>query len=180
VHLGYLLLIVGINTDFAVVALLYHTINHAIAKSLLFLMAGYLLHSYQTRDISNLIGVGRRDKVIGTTLFVAFMSLGGLPLTGGFISKLLILVGVYQAGSDPLLDWALFIAVVNSALAFGGYLWILKMLVFDKPIDKLEENFVAHKGDRSVKILFGVLALFILILGIFPQLILDPIINLLG
>ncbi len=180
VHLGYLLLIAGINTDFAVVALLYHTINHALAKSLLFLMAGYFLHSYQTRDVTNLIGIGRHDKIIGTTMFVGFMSLGGLPLTGGFISKLLILIGIYQAGSDPLLDWALIIAVINSALAFGGYLWILKKLVFDKPIDKLEENFVARKGDLYIKILFGVMALFILILGIFPQLILDPIINLLG
>jgi formate hydrogenlyase subunit 3/multisubunit Na+/H+ antiporter MnhD subunit len=170
--------VVGIQTDIGKLALLFHTINHALAKGLLFLISGYLIHTYKSRDLRALQGIGRSDKLIGFVLFTSFMSLGGLPLTGGFVSKLLILISVYNETSFAtgfaydLIFWALVIAVVNSALAFGGYLWILKEMVFNAPNGDLE----AKNGEnRYVKLLFLVLALLILVLGIFPQLILSPL-----
>ena len=178
VHLGYLLMVVGIQSDIGKIALMFHIINHALAKGLLFLISGYLVRTYRSRDLRDLQGIGRNDKLIGFVLFTCFMSLGGLPLTGGFISKLLILISVYNETSlatgfaYDLIFWALVIAVVNSALAFGGYLWILKEMVFNTPSVDLE----AKEGENSyVKLLFLSIALIILILGIFPQLLLAPL-----
>jgi NADH:ubiquinone oxidoreductase subunit 2 (subunit N) len=106
------------------------------------------------------------------------MSLGGLPLTAGFVSKLLILISVYNETSFAtgfaydLIFWALVIAVINSALAFGGYLWILKEMVFNPSNGELEAK---ESPNNYVRALFLVLALSILVLGIFPQLLLDPL-----
>ncbi|MHA2253617.1 MAG: complex I subunit 5 family protein, partial [Candidatus Kariarchaeaceae archaeon] len=61
VHLGYLLMVVGLQTDIGKLALLFHTINHAVAKGLLFLVSGYLIHTYRSRDLRALQGIGRND-----------------------------------------------------------------------------------------------------------------------
>ncbi len=178
VHLGYMLLVVGLNTSLGILALIYHIINHAIAKGMLFLISGYLIHSYGSRDLKQLKGIGRNDKILGMSLFIGLMSLGGLPLTGGFISKLLILISLYlkigvaTGANAALIYWAVVIAVINSAMAFGGYLWIVKYTIFDKP-ENLEFN--KHRGDLWVKALFVLMAIIIIILGVFPFTVLDII-----
>lgn len=179
VHLGYLLLVVGINSDLARLGLLYHILNHALAKGLLFLMTGYLIHEFHTRNVKDLrsLGIGYTNKIFAFSMFVGLFSLGGLPLTGGFISKLLVLLSLFEqaniatGGNAALLYWVLFFAVVNSAFAFGGYLWIVKDMIFTKP-----ENEEAVKLTMPwVKWIFLSIAVLILILGIFPQAILSPI-----
>jgi NADH:ubiquinone oxidoreductase subunit 2 (subunit N) len=106
------------------------------------------------------------------------MSLGGLPLTGGFVSKLLILMSVYNEASFAtgfavnLIFWALVIAVINSALAFGGYLWIIKEMIFNPPNENLMSNHKSRNGDNYVKLLFVILSIIIIFLGVYPQIIL--------
>lgn len=172
VHLGYLLLVVGIQTELGQIALIYHIINHAVAKSLLFLISGYFIHVFHTRDLRILsqYGIGRNDKLLGFCIAVALFSLGGLPLTGGFVSKFLILATLYSQMSvatgimTDVVFWGLFIAVINSVFAFVGYLWILKKLVF-APATKSYEGISTRTW---VKWLFLLLALLIIALGIFP------------
>ncbi|MHA2090800.1 MAG: complex I subunit 5 family protein [Candidatus Kariarchaeaceae archaeon] len=178
VHLGYLLMVAGFQSDLGSLALIFHMVNHALAKGLLFLVSGYLIHVYRSRDLRDLQGVGRYDKILGFVLFTSFMSLGGLPLTGGFVSKLLILMSVYNEASFAtgfavnLIFWALVIAVINSALAFGGYLWIIKEMIFNPPNENLMSNHKSRNGDNYVKLLFVILSIIIIFLGVYPQIIL--------
>ena len=179
VHLGFLLIAASIPTTLAEIALIMHTINHAIAKSLLFMISGYFIHKFHTRELRELRGIGRKDKVIGAILMISLFSLGGLPLTGGFVSKFLILLALYKEalissgiGSNWLF-WALFIAIANSALAFGGYLWLIKTLVFDPP--EIELDTTTNTKEKAVKTLFALLTVIIILIGVYPQIILEPL-----
>jgi multicomponent Na+:H+ antiporter subunit D len=175
VHLGYLMLTIA-NTDVPTqLALIYHIINHALAKGTLFLVSGWFIHYYHTRDLKILKGVGRKDKVLGVILFISLMSLAGLPTTGGFISKFLILSNLYssydKAGLDLFIFIILLLAVINSAFAFGGYMWIVKYLIMDEPSD----NIIKMTGrDASVyKSVFIGLTTLIMVFGLIPWIIIE-------
>ena len=178
VHLGFLLLIVGINTPLARLALVYHILNHALAKGLLFFISGYFIHEYKTKDIRDLksFSLASSDKMTMFAMFVALMSLGGLPLTGGFVSKLLIVISLFNEtvgasnGTAVFLLIALIIAVINSAFAFGTYLWLIKDLIFDTNVEEPVTPKINHKN--YLNIFFVSISLIIILLGIMPFLIL--------
>ena len=69
---------------------LYHIVNHALFKSLLFLCAGLVVEAYETRDINKISGVFRRMPVVGAACVAALLGITGAPLFNGFISKYLI------------------------------------------------------------------------------------------
>lgn len=75
---------------------LFHTLNHGVFKSLLFLNAGSVLHATGTQDMNKLGGLLRLMPLTGGTALIASLSIAGAPLTSGFASKW----GIYQAASQ--------------------------------------------------------------------------------
>jgi len=169
VHLGYILLGLGISSRDALVAVLYHILNHATAKALLFMVAGWIYLRLHTRDLDEMRGFGNRDPFVAVALMIGAFSLGGVPLTGGFISKFLILVSTFQTDAS----WAfpvLVLAVANSALAFFGYLWLVKYLVMDKPSEKVKSaNLKWRIMDIPMFAAVLILCLAVITFGVFPE-----------
>jgi multicomponent Na+:H+ antiporter subunit D len=171
VHLGYILLGLGIASRDALVAVLYHVLNHATAKALLFMVAGWIYLRLHTRELDEMRGIGTRDPYVAVALMIGAFSLGGVPLTGGFISKFLILVSTFQTDTSWALP-VLAIAVANSAVAFFGYLWLIKYLVMDKPSEKVK----SAEGLTKVRLLeipmilaICILSVAVLAFGIYPE-----------
>ena len=81
---------------------LFHLINHAAFKSLLFLCSGSIEHETGTRQLKELGGLMKRMPVTGTCCRIASLSISGVPPFNGFWSKLIIVIAVVQAG-----HWAL-------------------------------------------------------------------------
>jgi hydrogenase-4 component B len=77
----------------ALVAALYHTLNHAIFKTLLFLAAGSVLHRTGTRNMEEMGGLIRRMPVTATCFLIGAIAISGLPPLNGFVSEWL----TYQA-----------------------------------------------------------------------------------
>jgi len=77
---------------------LFHLVNHAAFKSLLFLASGSVVHRTGTRNLKELGGMGR--KMPWTSFFarVGSLSISGVPPFNGFFSKLLIVIAVVWAG----------------------------------------------------------------------------------
>ena len=73
---------------------LLHVINHALFKSLLFLGAGAVQHGAGTRDMDRLGGLLKRMPITGTTFLIGACAISGLPPLNGFVSELLIYLGV--------------------------------------------------------------------------------------
>ncbi|MCK5304294.1 MAG: hypothetical protein KAJ72_03525 [Candidatus Heimdallarchaeota archaeon] len=174
VHLGYILLGIGSGTTAGVEASIFHVLTHSLGKGSLFLLSGIIIASIGSRDVRDMKGIGRRSPLIGIILTIALLSLGGIPITAGFYSKLLIIVsafgGIYSSVMNVII---VILAIINSLLALGGYLYILKIMVFDEPDAKAADKIKIPKIQTIVMIVIVALIIF---LGVWPDSILQFIV----
>ena len=77
---------------------LYHLVNHAVFKSLLFLCSGSFEYRTGTRNRYEMGGLIRKMPVTSTACSIASLSISGVPPFNGFWSKLIIIVAFIQAG----------------------------------------------------------------------------------
>jgi formate hydrogenlyase subunit 3/multisubunit Na+/H+ antiporter MnhD subunit len=175
VHLGYIILGIGslaIN-NLGVHASVFHILTHSIGKGSLFLLSGTLIAAVGSRDIRDMTGIGRRSPFIGTILTIALLSLGGIPITAGFISKLMVILATFNGAGPIANNIALVVfAVINSLLALGGYLYILKIMLFDEPVAKADEKV---KIPIFQMVSLTILAVVILLFGFWPNGIMQAI-----
>lgn len=185
VHLSYLLVITPVLSDDGIVVLLLHMFTHGIAKTQLFLITGYLLMTLGSRDLRKLRGIGQKEKFLGIMIFISLMSLGGLPGTGGFVSKLLVLVvfyknnediGIFDTQTNQIFTTLL---IINGFIAFIGYLWLMKYLLFDKPPDDVEFNSISRNSALMIKGILLILSLALIFIGFFPNEVISRILEIL-
>jgi multicomponent K+:H+ antiporter subunit A len=86
-HLGLITLLFGIGSPLAVVAGVFHIINHAIFKAALFMTAGIIDHQTGSRDMRQLGGLRKYMPHTTILAILASAAMAGLPLLSGFISK---------------------------------------------------------------------------------------------
>jgi multicomponent Na+:H+ antiporter subunit D len=114
-QVGYVVLAIGIGTRFAIAAGLFHLINHAVGKSLLFLNSGAVEYATGTRDLNKMGALRDKMPVTSTTSLIGSMSIAGVPPFSGFWSKLLIIVAAVQAERYGFAAWAAGVSVLTLA-----------------------------------------------------------------
>ncbi len=102
----------------ALIALLYHTLNHAFIKSLLFLGTGAVLHSTGERNLGRLGGLIHRMPWVAWLTLVGALAMSGLPPLNGFVSEWLLLQAFLFAHQVPH-------TFVNMLLPMGAALLVL-------------------------------------------------------
>ncbi len=167
VHLGYVIFAFGSGTSLGLSSGFLHVITHAIGKGMLFLLSGVLIALCDTRDLRKMQGIGRQKPLVGIILTIGLLSLGGIPITGGFVSKVLIFIAALNGAHTLAMNITLVIfAAINSVLALGGYLYIIKYIVFDEPTD--DTKILNEKLSLSLSIPLITMAVILLVLGIWP------------
>jgi multicomponent Na+:H+ antiporter subunit D len=123
-QIGYVLLGFGIGTPLAILGALFHLINHAAFKSLLFFDAGAVEYATGTRDINKLGGLNSKMPITSTSWFIGTFAASGVPPFNGFWSKLILIIAAIQAqyyllaaiaGVSAILTLASFIKVQRQA-----------------------------------------------------------------
>jgi len=99
----------------AILGGLFHLINHAAFKSLLFLSSGAIQHATGTRDMKMMSGLGKRMPITAATTNIAALSISGVPPFSGFWSKLIIIVATIRAGHPVIAAVAIAMAFVTLA-----------------------------------------------------------------
>ena len=89
-HLGLITLLFGLSTPMAVVAGVFHILNHATFKASLFMAAGIIDHETGTRDMRRLGGLRKLMPITSALAIVASLAMAGIPLLNGFLSLSLI------------------------------------------------------------------------------------------
>ena len=84
---------------------LLHTWNHGLFKALLFLSAGSVLHATHTREIDRLGGLQRAMPATGLFFLVGAVAICGLPPLNGFVSELLVYLGLLRSASTAGRLW---------------------------------------------------------------------------
>jgi len=102
---------------------LFHTINHGLFKSLLFLNAGSVLYATGTQNLNRIGGLMKYMPVTGVMTLIASFSIAGVPLFNGFASKWTIYVSTILGSSHAryLAVLALF-AIVTSGLTLASFI----------------------------------------------------------
>ena len=118
---GYVCLAIGLATPLALAAALFHMINHAIAKTLIFLTAGVYVKAAETRSLDRMEGVGRYAPLTSALMVIAALALAGVPPFNGFVSKLILYEALLEVNLAPLV----IIIILSSALSLLGYLKII-------------------------------------------------------
>ena len=97
-HLGLITLLLGMNSSLALVAAVFHMMNHATFKASLFMAAGIVDHETGTRDLKRLSGLAHAMPVTATVALVAAAAMAGVPLLNGFLSKEMFFAATTHAG----------------------------------------------------------------------------------
>lgn len=111
--------------EFAALGLLaglYHTINHAMFKALLFLGAGSLLYATRTRNMEEYGGLLRRMPWTGACFLIGAVSIAALPPTNGFVSEWLVFQSLFLSFYIPDTFLKLILPLAAAMLALTGAL----------------------------------------------------------
>jgi NADH:ubiquinone oxidoreductase subunit 5 (subunit L)/multisubunit Na+/H+ antiporter MnhA subunit len=112
----------------ALIAVLYHALNHAFMKSLLFLGTGAVLHATGERNLGRLGGLIHRMPWTGWLTLVGVLAIAGLPPLNGFVSEWLLLQAFLFSHEVPKpfvnMLLPLGVAIVALAAALAGYVMV--------------------------------------------------------
>jgi len=111
---------------------LFHLVNHAAFKGLLFLNAGAIEYTIGTRDLKEMGGLANVMPVTSATSFVASMSISGIPPFNGFFSKLIIIIAAIMAKFYLLA----MLAVIVSIITLASFLKFQRYAFFNKADNK--------------------------------------------
>jgi multicomponent Na+:H+ antiporter subunit D len=125
-QIGYVVVGLALGTPLGIVGGLFHLMNHATFKALLFLSSGAIEYSTDTRKLSLMGGLNKRMPVTTTSAAVGFLSISGVPPLNGFWSKLIIVIALVQAGHYILAS----VAVLVSFLTILYFMKVQRNLFF--------------------------------------------------
>ncbi|HKL53006.1 MAG TPA: monovalent cation/H+ antiporter subunit D family protein [Wenzhouxiangellaceae bacterium] len=117
-QVGYMVLGIALATSAGLTAGMLHLFNHALMKGALFMALGTLFWRVGSVRLDDLAGIGREMPWTMTAFALAGLSLIGVPLTAGFVSKWYLIVAAMEAGQA----WLVILIVITSLMAIY-YVW---------------------------------------------------------
>lgn len=145
-------------------AALFHLMNHAFFKALLFLGAGSVIHSVGHNDMRLMGGLQKHMKITSMTMLFGCISIAGVPFISGFWSKDELLASVYEAGSLNSIFFVLWIAGTITALMTAFYMFRLWFMTFKGKYRGEDEDHL-HESPRVMTGPLMFLGVFALISG---------------
>lgn len=140
-HMGIIAIGLGICTPISVFAALYHTFNHAMTKSMLFLATGNVYLKYHTKKIASIHGLIKTMPVTGVVFVLGAFAITGMPPFGIFMSELNTTIGAFYA--KHYIIAALFLVFL--AIAFAGFVKQLSKMFYGN-----NNNSEIKKGELDI------------------------------
>ena len=161
----------------AILAAVFHLINHATFKGSLFMAAGIIDHETGTRDIRKLGGLLTIMPATATISLIGLASMAGLPPFNGFLSKELFLtslVNVTDYGIFHLETWGILLPIIGWIASIFTFVYCA-ILFFKTFTGKFqpEKLSVKHVHEAPIGMLISpvILAVLVVLFGLFPNLI---------
>lgn len=132
-QIGYMVLGIGLGTQNGLKAALLHMFNHALMKGAIFMAIAGVVYRIGAANLDQFRGLGRQMPLTMAAVVVGGLSLIGVPLTVGFVSKWYLILALLEKGLWPIVG----LVLVGSLLAVV-YVWkLIEIAYFQQP---LEEN----------------------------------------
>lgn len=129
-QIGYMIVGYSMSTTTGLMATLLHLFNHALMKGALFLALGAVVYRIGSAQLSQFNGLGRQMPLTMAAIVVGGLSLIGVPLTVGFISKWYLVLGAIEKGW-----WPVAMLILLGSLLAIVYVWrIVEAAYFKEPL----------------------------------------------
>ncbi|MDQ2067313.1 monovalent cation/H+ antiporter subunit A [Xinfangfangia sp. CPCC 101601] len=176
-HLGLITALAGIGSTGAILAAIFHIVNHAVFKASLFMAAGIIDHEAGTRDMRKLSGLMRYMPVTGALAIIASGAMAGVPLLNGFISKEMFFAEAADWHNGTWLDNSLpWFATLAAIFAVAYSIRFIATVFFGPEPTQLPKT--PHEPPSLMRRPVELLVLTCMVVGILPGLTLGPTLNL--
>ena len=166
---GYILIVMAVMSEYALASGLFHMFTHVFMKGGAFLIVGGLICVGIGEKISDYRGLLKRAPFLTIAMMLFLFSLAGIPPLAGFTSKFFLFSSaIYDNGVMTEWVWLAFVAVLNSAISLYYYARVVKAMIIEKG-EKTEKV----KIPASFTAAIAICLVFTIILGVYPQLIMD-------
>ena len=173
-HLGLITFLFGLDSQLAVVAGLFHVLNHAVFKASLFMAAGIIDHETGSRDMRQLNGLWQFMPITGTLAMVASGAMAGVPLLNGFLSKEMFFAETVDLDAHHLIESIVpAVATIAAALAVAYSVRFIHDVFFNgQPVGLAR---TPHEPPRWLRVPVEILVVLCLAVGIVPNWTVGPV-----
>ncbi|MCX8006060.1 MAG: proton-conducting transporter membrane subunit, partial [Burkholderiaceae bacterium] len=173
-HLGLITLLFGLNSALAVVAGVFHILNHATFKASLFMAAGIIDHEAGTRDMRKLNGLWSLMPVTGALGMVAAAAMAGVPLANGFLSKEMFFAETLAADHAGALRWLLPAGALIAGIFSVAYStrFIHDVFFNGAPVGLPK---TPHEPPRFMRVPVELLVVLCVVVGVLPAATVGPL-----
>jgi len=167
-HLGLITLLMGFNTHLAMVAALFHVVNHATFKASLFMAVGIVDHETGSRDLRQLSGLRRAMPMTAMLGLIAAAAMAGVPLLNGFLSTEMFLgETITQQVLGPW-SWLIPVIAVSAKVFSVAYaIRFIHRVFYGPPALDLPKQ--PHEAPFFMRAPILILVLLCLLVGLLPE-----------
>jgi proton-translocating NADH-quinone oxidoreductase chain M len=174
-QMGYILFGLGSESILGITGATMMYITHGLGKAILFMMAGSIILQTGTRSMSKLGGLAGKMPYTAVITMIGALTIIGIPPTSGFMAEWILFNGVLQTGVnhwDSLRVTVFGVGILATVLSSAYILWMYKRVFFGKIS---EEHVHVRDSSRYITVTMAVLAAITLIIGVYPDPLLNPI-----
>lgn len=173
-HMGLVMVSMGCLTTTGIEFAIFQMFAHGLISAMLFMVCGMAGHNIGTREIPLLGGMAGKMPIYATFMMFAFMASLGLPGLIGFWGEFGIVYAFYDWCVDNDVIYLLVFCLLSLLLTAGYYLFAMQRTLFGRLTKKIDLTHV-HDVDKIEAICLGVLALLVVLYGVWPELALTMI-----
>jgi multicomponent K+:H+ antiporter subunit A len=172
-HLGLITLLFGLDEPLAIVAGVFHIINHATFKAGLFMSAGIIDHECGSRDMRKLNGLFKTMPFTATLGMVAAAAMAGVPLANGFLSKEMFFAEAVAKDTHALMQWLLPVgATIAGILSVAYSIRFVHDVFFNgEPVGLTK---TPHEAPFLMRLPVLLLVVLCVAVGLLPALVVGP------
>jgi NADH-quinone oxidoreductase subunit M len=156
----------GMGSELGVTGGMVQMVSHGLISGALFLCVGVLYDRVHSRQIQDYGGVANTMPVFASFMVLFAMANSGLPGTSGFVGEFMVIIASFKANF-----WFAFLAAMTLILGAAYTLWMIKRVIYGE----VANANVAELKDlhRREFIVLGVLAIAVLLVGLWPAPLVD-------
>ncbi|HEV2680537.1 MAG TPA: NADH-quinone oxidoreductase subunit NuoN [Rhodanobacter sp.] len=160
-HMGYLLLGLAAAGPEGYAAAMFYAICYALMGVAAFgVMLALSRAGFECEEIADLKGLNQKSPWMAFLMLLAMFSLAGVPPLFGFWAKVLVLEAAIHAN----MLWLAIVGIVFAIIGLYYYLYVIKVMYFDKPV---EGSLLQAQQDKPLRVVLSLNALSLLVLGLY-------------
>ena len=163
-QLSYVVMATFVHSPLAVIGATLHIAAHAFGKITLFFAAGAIYTAAHKTEISQLDGIGRRMPWTMGAFLIGALSMIGIPLFAGFLSKWYMLLGAFEVS-----HWFVVAVIIVSTLLNAGYFLPIVYAAFFKPLNAEDQAHPHGEAPLASVMALTATAALTLLLFLFPE-----------